>query len=278
MSPDVAILNAGPGAWAFEEHANRLARVLGVEVRDTPARFNYLLAWDEDAPPAGAELFVPFEAILVASDKRLQAEVFAAQGVPVPETHLLSEPDEVAALLSRWPEREWVLKYPIGCGASGHRMVRAGTAPPEDWPLPYVVQEFIRMPNPEVYRLYGVGGETFGWNVRRFPLGTRSSPWVAHALGARYADAGDPPREAKIAARAALLAAGLHASFGCVDLLHAEDGRWLVLEVGTDGLFNHVDRDLGLPAIEAELDDRLAKVFRTWAEARGGRIGESYPR
>lgn len=268
MPPDVAILNAGPGAWAFEEHAHRLARVLEIEVRETPADYSYLLGWDEPGPPPCRELFIPYAAIQVASDKRLQAELFAGAGVPTPETRLLASAGEVEALRSSQPEREWVVKYPTGCGASGHRLLRSGIPLPDEWPRPYVVQEFIRMPAPEVYRLYGVGGKTFGWNVRRFPAGARSSPWVAHAQGARYADAGAPPREAELAARAALTATGLLSSFGCADLLRAAAGRWLVLEVGTDGLFNHVDRDLGLPLLEAELDARLAEAFRHWTSMR----------
>jgi glutathione synthase/RimK-type ligase-like ATP-grasp enzyme len=267
-SADVAILNAGPGAWAFEEHANRLACVLEVEVRDMPADYVYLLSWDEPGPPPCRELFIPYEAILVASDKRLQAELFARGGVPTPETHLLASADEVDALRSGQPRREWVLKYPTGCGASGHRLLRSGSPLPGEWPRPYVVQEFIRMPAPEVYRLYGVGGKMFGWNVRRFPSGVRPSPWVAHVRGARYTGAGAPPREAEVAARAALEVTGLTASFGCVDLLRAEDGRWLVLEIGTDGLFNHVDRDLGLPAQEAELEVRLKAAFQGWLNMR----------
>jgi len=43
------------------------------------------------------------------------------------------------------------------------------------------------------------------------------------------------PPEAARAANSALEAAELDRSFGCVDLLES-DGRWLVIEVGTDGL------------------------------------------
>jgi hypothetical protein len=46
-----------------------------------------------------------------------------------------------------------------------------------------------------------------------------------------------------------------------VDLLHKPTGEWLVLEVGTDGLFNHVDRDLGDPDLERELLRRVAESF-----------------
>jgi hypothetical protein len=76
---------------------------------------------------------------------------------------------------------------------------------------------------------------------------------------------GDPPREARRQAREALAATGLLESFGCADLLQAPDGRWLVLEVGTDGVNNHVDRHLDLPHLEAEINERLAAAFHGWA-------------
>ena len=38
-------------------------------------------------------------------------------------------------------------------------------------------------------------------------------------------------------------------------------GKWVVLEVGTDGLFNHVDRDLGDQDFERELQRRIADAF-----------------
>jgi hypothetical protein len=46
-----------------------------------------------------------------------------------------------------------------------------------------------------------------------------------------------------------------------VDLLRHPDGTWLVLEVGTDGLFDPVDRDLGGPASRRELMDRVHASF-----------------
>ena len=44
-------------------------------------------------------------------------------------------------------------------------------------------------------------------------------------------------------------------------------GKWLVLEVGTDGLFNHVDRDLGPPGLEQEIQGRGAVAF--WSRVGG---------
>jgi hypothetical protein len=77
---------------------------------------------------------------------------------------------------------------------------------------------------------------------------------------------GEPPTEAREAARRAFVATGLWDSFGCADLLRKPTGEWVVLEVGTDGLFNHVDRDLGDQVFERELHRRVADAF--WKAAK----------
>jgi hypothetical protein len=164
-------------------------------------------------------------------------------------------------LLAAEPDRKWCLKFPTDCGASGHRFLTSGMTLPGAWPLPLIVQEFVKLQRPEVYRLYAAGGCLFGWVARRFPEGVKPSPWVAHARGAGYELAGDPPQEAVAAARAALEASGLLDSFGCADLLQAPGGQWVVLEVGTDGMFNHVDRDIGHPGLEQEIQRQIAEAF-----------------
>ncbi len=257
------VLNGGGGAWAFASLARRLSADLWVDVSEAPRGYNYLLSFDGlDAAPCG-ELFIPARSIHTAADKRLLAEEFAAAAVPTPETRLVGSLAEVERMLATEPGRDWCLKYPTGCGASGHRMLTAGMSLPAGWPLPLVVQEFIRLDRPEVYRTYAADGKLFGWVVRRFPTGIRSSPWVAHARGARYEAAGEVPPAALGAACLALEAVALLGSFGCVDLLRHPTGEWLVLEVGTDGVFNHVDRDLGLPEVELEMRRRVAEAF--WA-------------
>jgi glutathione synthase/RimK-type ligase-like ATP-grasp enzyme len=249
--------------------ALQLSAAIGVDVSAEPRQFNYLLHVDDLSRADGIRTFIPTEAIRLASDKRLLASVFAAHGVPTPETHMMDSFDEARRLVGQRTDREWCLKYPTGCGASGHRMVSAQDCEPRNWPRPFVVQEFIRMNRPEVYRTYGAGGEMFGWVVRRFPEGARSSEWVAHARGARYVALSDPPSTALDAARRALVATDLLDSFGCVDLLHRPTGDWVVLEVGTDGLFNHVDRDIGDRTLEDEILRRIHAAF--WQGAEGSK-------
>lgn len=256
------ILNAGDGSWVFEEHAERLSRAMNLEISDSPAEFNYLLGWEGALPPMRS--FIPFDAISMASDKRRLAQLFAAHQVATPRTFLVESEAEVEQLMTE-SSTQWVLKWPTGCGGSGHRLHRAGDAIPADWPRPFVLQEFIPLETPEVYRLYCVAGQTFGWNARRFPRGARSSPFVAHAQGARYEAAGQVPLEAELEARKALSATHLLDSFGCADLMRDSLSNWLVLEVNTDGVFNHVDRDIDIGDIASEIDSRLANAFWKWA-------------
>lgn len=258
-----AILNSGSGAWAFEPLAGELSRAFGVPVVQRPAAKNYLLAWDGLVPPDAA-CFVPFESIEVATDKRLIAHLFEQHQVPCPTTFLLEDAD-LEPFLGSESKRRWLLKFPTGCGGAGYRFIEAGDDVTDDWPRPFVVQEFIEMARPEVFRLYGVAGELFGANARRF-AGKAPSVFVAHARGARYEAAGELPDEARRVARLALEATGLASSFGGVDLLRDTGDRWLALEVGTDGLWNHVDRDIGVRGITDELEARLTKAFHEWAK------------
>src|SRR5262245_11682151 len=94
--PSCAIINHGNGSWAFEPHANQLSRALWIEVSPVPRDYNYLLGWEHPVPPPSEKLFIPFDAIKIASDKRLQAELFLKNKVSTPHTHLLDTPEEVS--------------------------------------------------------------------------------------------------------------------------------------------------------------------------------------
>lgn len=253
-----AILNQGKGAWAFSELAEQLSAALWLPVIEEPAEINYVLFWEGPERPPGS--FIPGEAVDIAGDKRTQAQLFESAGVPTPLTVEFASFDEMTAHVADHADQRWVLKYPIGCGAAGHRILDAGATPPDNWPTPFILQEFIEMEEPEVYRTYCAGGSVFGWNVRRFPPdAAKPSPWVAHATGARYTVLDAPPAEAVDVATSALRAAKLLDAFGCVDLLPSPRG-WLALEVGTDGFNNYVDRDVPEP-LRTELDRRVAHAF-----------------
>jgi glutathione synthase/RimK-type ligase-like ATP-grasp enzyme len=254
------ILNYGPAAWAFEELAKQLSAKLGIDVATQPRDFNYLLGADPVDLHDGHAQFVDAETIRRASDKRLLVGAFKAEQVPTPVTELMDDIEAARAWVERHPDLEWCLKFPTGTGAAGHRLFTTETNVPASWPTPFVLQEFIRLEEPEVYRTYAADGRVFGWMLRRYESGS-GSPWVAHARGARWHRLEGPPAAAVTAATRALHATELLQSFGCVDLLRRPDGSWVVLEVGTDGLFTHVDRDLGDTAFEAELLERICAAF-----------------
>jgi glutathione synthase/RimK-type ligase-like ATP-grasp enzyme len=262
---DCCILNGGSGSWAFDTLAQQLSTALRVSISAQARRFNYLLQVDSLSDDFSQKVFIPISSIHLASDKRLIAETFQRHGVPTPHTVLSDTFGDVIDFVAQHPDIEWCLKFPTGCGANGHRLVNVSSSEPPNWPRPFVLQEFIRLERPEVYRLYCAGGEIFGWVTRRFPAGCAQSPWVAHARGARYERLGGAPTDAVIAARSALKATNLYDSFGCVDLLCRPSGEWVVLEVGTDGLYNHVDRELNDPKLESALLERIAAAF--WSQA-----------
>ncbi len=274
LTKQACILNMGPAAWLFEEYASRLARHLGIDISTEPRTCNYVLGLDEASATSVLSKhhsFIPHSGIIAASDKRILAECFQKYGVTTPETHLV--PDKAALdrfLLDRaTQDKEWCLKYPLSCGASGHCLLDPnGYRLPNDCPLPYVVQEFIRLEKPKVYRTYGFGGVIEGFNVRYFPSNIAPTPWVAHAKGAVYEHFDTVPTGVSEIALAALQSAGLHTSYGAVDVLQRPNGEWVVLEVGTDGMFTHVDCSLGDTAREDQLLKRISEAFWNWCASR----------
>jgi glutathione synthase/RimK-type ligase-like ATP-grasp enzyme len=258
---DCCVLIRGNGGWAFEPLATKLGACLRIDISNSPRKFNYVLFAENSEDLTGIPSFIPLHAIQIASDKRLIAREFAKSDVPTPETLLFEDFEQTKDFVKANPAKSWCLKYPTGCGANGHRMIKPDDVAPVNWPRPFVVQEFIVLSKPEVYRTYCAGGRLFGWVVRRFPKSVEPSPWVAHAQGAQYAVLHEAPPAALAAARSAFTATNLFDTFGCVDLLCKPDGDWVVLEVGTDGLFNHVDRDIGNAAFENEISHRISLAF-----------------
>jgi len=233
-----AILNGGFAAWAFAELADDLARELNLKVVATPEDYNYVLSWDEADKDTLANSFIPYQGIKLASDKRLLAKVFNENSIPIPDTYLLDSYQAVVDFIFS-NSGQWCIKYPIGCGATGHRIINNVTDIPQDWLKPYVVQKFIYLEDPVVYRIYCAGRNLFGWNVRKFPPQQKKQPWVAHAQGAIYEVLNEVTDEVIEIATKTFQATYLYDSFGCADFIQDNNGKWLVLEVGTDGIFNH---------------------------------------
>lgn len=243
--------------WLFGTIARPLAQATGSPIVDRPQGCCYVLS--NPAGHDGFTSFIPLPAIDLAADKRAIEQAFHAAGIARPRTWILGTEAEVEHLVAQHPQRKFIVKYPTSCGSSGHYTFRGRFTPKKHWPLPFIVQEFLLQETPGVHRVYFSGGACIGSNVRRFPAGVRHD-LIAHAKGARYCY-DDPVDAAGIEqARRALLAVGLLDSFGVVDLLRV-DGAWYALEVGTDGIHNIVDRDVGNDAFLALLTQRIADAF-----------------
>ena len=140
LPKDCCVLNAGSGAWAFEPLALQLSSSLGIDVADEPRRFNYLLHVEDPDSPVRGNVFIPTEAVRLASDKRLLAAVFIEHGVSTPDTCLLDTFDDVLRFVRERSAGEWCLKYPTSCGASGHRMITEASAEPHSDPQTFTTQ------------------------------------------------------------------------------------------------------------------------------------------
>jgi glutathione synthase/RimK-type ligase-like ATP-grasp enzyme len=257
-SPKLTILNESEGKWAFEKLAHILERALWVDISDRPSDLNYVLCTDSELVGDNIESFIPIESIKIAGDKRKIEQRFKTYDVTRPRTIILRSIAEIESILASCAPHRWVLKYPTGCGGIHHRIIEDVSQIPDKWPQPFLLQEFIESDLPAVYRLYCVDRDLFGFNARKFADVDRASPWVAHANGARY-DYTEAPTQAAIeVAKSALIATGLYDSFGVVDLLRDLNGKWYALEVGTDGIYNHVDRDFDNDNLTDELNERLA--------------------
>lgn len=254
------IVNQSPGKWAFDKLANMLSESLWVDVKEDFGDINYILCAEKEKIDK-INSFIPIDSIKIAADKRKIEENFNKYRVPRPKTLLVYSQKEAESILSEYPHIQWILKYPIGCGGINHRFINHVNQIPKGWPQPFLLQELIQLQRPEVYRLYCVDGEIFGFNARRFKDTNNKTPWVSHANGAIYEYGETPDREAREIAKTALISTGLYDSFGVVDVLKNKDDKWYALEVGTDGIYNYVDREVENQNLFDELNERLAKTF-----------------
>jgi hypothetical protein len=246
----------------FGEFPVQLASSLDMPImdNDSDVDLGLVLAWD--GPPPRCRTFVPFDAIVAGLDKREQFRRFQEAGVSIPESRLFDDFETARAFALADRRRRWLLKWPLGSGAVGHTIIDHDTCVTPIWKPPFLIQEFVALERPEVYRLFGCGGELFGFNVRTFPRGTPSKALVSTHRGATFGLAGIAPLAVADQACRALSAFGLMSTFGCVDLILPPDGRVLVLEVNADGLHQFVDRVPSLPGLAREMTDRLRLAFR----------------
>lgn len=255
------ILNQSDGKWAFEDLAQMLSRVLWVDIREETGELNYLLGIDNKIKTSNLNTFIPIHSIELASDKREVEKVFKVFNVKRPKTFIVQNREQAQAIIKEYSQCAWILKYPTGCGGMHHRLIDDSSQIAKGWEAPFLLQEFIKSDRPEVYRIYCIDSELFGFNIRRFEDITNKTPWVSHANGAKYVYGEKPDPKVIQIAKEALIATNLYRSFGVVDLIKDRAGEWYVLEVGTDGIYNYVDREIGNDTLLHEINERLAKAF-----------------
>lgn len=256
-----SILNRSDGKWAFSDLAEILSKTLWIDVSESEGDINYVLCIEPEKINSSLNSFISLNAIKTASDKRLIEQKFALHNVKRPKTFIIESLQEVESFLSEYDRHSWVLKYPIGCGGIHHRIVENVSQIPEQWESPYLLQKFIKSSKSQVYRVYCIDKDLFSFNVRKFLSPENTSPWVSHANGARYSYEENSNKEAIKVAKTALIATGLYDSFGVVDLVEDISGNWYALEVGTDGIYNYVDRDIDNNILSDEINERLAIAF-----------------
>lgn len=249
-----------------------LSRALWVDISEIPGDLNYILGTETISNKINS--FIPLSSIQIAADKRKIERRFKMYEVDRPTTFVVSSPAEIAGILKEYDSKRWILKYPTGCGGMNHRIIRDIAEIPDRWPQPFLIQEFIESERPAVYRVYGVNGDLFGFNARKFASPEIANPWVSHANGASYVYDETPDRQAIEVAKSALIATGLYHSFGVVDLVRDIHDKWYALEVGTDGIYNHVDRDIDNNDLLDELNERLAIAF--WSKVGAPLWGKSW--
>jgi glutathione synthase/RimK-type ligase-like ATP-grasp enzyme len=257
MSLRKNILLRPEDAWAFGPLAEKLSRHIGCPISADENCFSYVLS--KPAHPTIAS-YNALAGLEIAADKRLIERAFARNGIPRPQTWLLNIEAEVTALVIGEPAGSYLLKYPTACGSVNHYLLHGSFTAKKNWPTPYLVQEYIRQKINRVYRVYCVGGESVGSNVRRFTSDSKSV-LVAHALGARYFFDDPVDADGVRIAESAVRAVALENGFCVVDMLKDDQDRWYVLEVGSDGIHNIVDRDYGNDGFDEVLQARIGEHF-----------------
>lgn len=192
------------------------------------ARLGFLHA----AAALGVAVLNDARAIEACVDKSTTTFRMAAAGLPTPRTVTLEGRDEAQAAFEAMGG-DAVLKPLFGAQGKGLIRLKPGDA----LPLPeavggvYYLQEFVASRGSSTdggahdWRVFVLGGRTIAAMIRR------SDGWVTNIFqGARGEPAAIDGEAAALAVRAA---AAVGAEYAGVDLIQAEDGRFLVLEVNS---------------------------------------------
>jgi glutathione synthase/RimK-type ligase-like ATP-grasp enzyme len=186
----------------------------------------------------GTPMLNPLGALLAAADKRTNAAVWDAHGVPQPATY---DPTRLQA----WPRpgEPMVLKPAQGDGARDVVLVERVDEVPDDG-RPYVLQEWIR--EPRCLRLFATPQTV----SKAYEKDREPGALVTH--GTVYPHVYDAPPE--VAALARRMIATLGGGLMGVDVLLTQDGRALALEANAPFGFDVTDPEQGRFVARAALE------------------------
>jgi len=213
---------------------------------------------------SGIRVWNPARVVERCVDKSTATFLFKRAGVPHPETHVVETNEHAREILARQPGVTLVAKPLFGSQGNGLvKVIKPGDLPASDaLGGVYYLQEFVpRLSRPdgafEDHRLLVSAGRVVAGMTRR------SRDWIGNiGQGATATHLEPDEAMAELAVRAAV---AVGADLAGVDIIRAEDGRLLVLEINSNPAWK------GLQSVSnIDIADRLASDFAgaTAADAR----------
>lgn len=221
------------------------------------ARLGFLHA----ARAMGVAVVNDARAIEVCVDKSMTTAMLAMTGLPTPRTmtaERLTDAERARAAIGG----DVVLKPLFGAQGKGLMRLKPDDAlpAPEEVGGLYYLQEFVPSRGSAAaggahdWRVFVLGGRSIGAMIRR------SDGWVTNIFQGAQGEAA--PVDGEAAALAVRAAAAVGADYAGVDLIEAEDGRFLILEVNSMPAWKGLTAATGIDvaaALARDLAGRLAR-------------------
>jgi glutathione synthase/RimK-type ligase-like ATP-grasp enzyme len=217
-----------------------------------------------------AEVVISFALQDLCWDKIATQELLVERGLPVPDTLITSEPDDVHRFVQEHGFA--ILKERYACGGQGHvvlwledeelvgdggshryrmELVSHGRRRLEGerltYPAPFYLQRLVADIGPrgvfpgQVLRAYVIDGQIAFWTERYRDRYSRPSDWIINiGMGAKHRFLHDTSEEAKKVALRTAEVIGFR--IGVVDLIRTGSDGPYVLEVDTDSYHMIIDR------------------------------------
>ncbi|MFC7053156.1 RimK family alpha-L-glutamate ligase [Hansschlegelia quercus] len=208
----------------------------------------------------GVQVVNDARAIEICVDKSMTTFALAAAGLPTPGTVVTENRSEAEAALGVMGDV--VLKPLFGAQGKGIRRLKAGDAmpSPEEVAGVYYLQKFVpsrgslRNGGAHDWRVFVLGGRPIGAMIRR------ADGWLTNIFQGAQGEPASVDGEA--AALAVKAAAAVGATYAGVDLIEAEDGSFLVLEVNSMPAWKGLTQATGIDVAAALARDLAIRLAR----------------